>query len=73
MTRSGKTAAADMLAGGKLLPVHVVSDRLSLSKKTVYRLIDQGDLEAVRTTRKKGLRVFEAELSRYVTKKSTNK
>ena len=57
--------------GDRLLPVKIVSERLNLSTKTVYRLIGEGYIEAVRTTPKKGLRVFESELRSFVKRNST--
>ncbi|MDR0453495.1 MAG: helix-turn-helix domain-containing protein [Deferribacteraceae bacterium] len=35
------------MANDKLLPVHIVARRLSISRCTIYRLINAGILEAV--------------------------
>jgi excisionase family DNA binding protein len=55
----------------KLLPVSVVVKRLASSKSTVYRLIACGDLGAVRTGEKKGLRVPAADLDLFLTRRHT--
>jgi len=56
---------------GKLLTVGIVSKRLSCSISSVYRLIEYGDLSAVRTGPKKGLRVPEKKLDDYLTRNRT--
>ena len=56
----------------KLLSVSVVSKRLSCSVSSVYRLIDYYDLQAVKVGPKKGLRVSEKELQKYIESRKTD-
>lgn len=55
-------------AEGKMLRVSGVSKRLNCSISYVYRLIEVGELKAVKIGVKKGIRVFESELDRFVQK-----
>jgi len=49
----------------KLLPVNVVADLLHTSLSTVYRLIEEGKLVAIRTTGRNTL-VLESSLKDYL-------
>ena len=55
-----------MIEADKLLRVSSVSKRFDCSISYVYRLIDLGELKAVKIGVKKGLRVFESEVSRFL-------
>lgn len=48
----------------KLLPLDAVTSQLNVSKATLYRLFDRGDLRAVNIGRKR--LVAASELDRYV-------
>lgn len=49
-----------------MYPVRAVAQLLGVSRDTVYRLIDSGDLAAVKLTTRAGqMRIFESELDRY--------
>ncbi len=50
----------------KLLTVRTVSERLAMSISGVYQLISYGELKAIRTGRKKGLRITENDLNSFV-------
>ena len=50
----------------KLLRVNQVAERLSVSKMGVYNLIHAGKLRSVRVGEKKGYRIEEAELEKFV-------
>lgn len=49
---------------GPLLTVREVADRLRVSKMTVYRLVESGDLRAVKVAR--SIRVPERVLDQYL-------
>jgi excisionase family DNA binding protein len=51
-------------ADGWFLPVNEIADVLRVSSMTVYRLIEQGELAAVRVG--KFWRIAEGELARYL-------
>jgi len=53
----------------KLLTVRTVSERLTMSISGVYKLITYGDLKAVRTGRRKGLRINETDLDSFLESK----
>lgn len=57
------------MSSERLLPVSVVSKRLGNHISTVYRLIESGDLPAVRTGTKKGYRVKSGDLDQYINEK----
>ena len=50
----------------KLLRVNQVAERLSVSRWSVYQLIQAGKLRSVRVCEKKGYRIEEAELEKFV-------
>ena len=49
----------------KLLTVYTVADRLKVSPSTIYRLIDEGKLKAVRLS-ERNVRVPESSLTAYL-------
>ena len=53
-----------------MLKVQEVANRLSVSAQTVYRLIDNGELPAIRVGRHR-LRVEEQALERFIEKNKT--
>ena len=55
-----------------MLKVQEVANRLSVSAQTVYRLIDNGELPAIRVGRHR-LRVEEQSLERFIEKSRTGK
>lgn len=63
MTQTEKHKVDDIFKG-RLLEVSAVARRLSVSASTVYRLIDEGELEAVRIRR--SVRVPDLCLRRYM-------
>ena len=59
-----------MTAQDPMLKVAEIADRMRVSKWTVYRLIEDGDLKAIRVGRNKGsIRVFESAYGDYVAKR----
>ena len=54
----------------KLLRVSAVSSRFDCSISYVYRLIDTGELKAVRIGIKKGLRVYSSDVAHFLEKRS---
>ncbi len=50
----------------KLLTVRMVAKRLGLSISTIYRLVEAGELEVIRTGLKKGYKVPETSLNEFV-------
>ena len=50
----------------RCLRVSIVKDRLGCSTSNVYKLIEAGQLQAVSVGAKKGLRVRESELARFL-------
>jgi excisionase family DNA binding protein len=65
--RQAVPAEAHLLAGDddRFLPVQEVADVLALSKRTTYRLISSGELEAVRVS-SRSLRVRQSALRAYL-------
>lgn len=55
----------NILKEEKLLPTNVVAERLKLSRSTVYRLIEEGKLKAVKLS-KRNTRVPESSLKEYL-------
>jgi len=55
-----------------MLKVQEVANRLNVSAQTVYRLIDNGELPAIRVGRHR-LRVEEQALERFIEKSRTGK
>jgi excisionase family DNA binding protein len=52
---------------GRLLTVYTVASRLKVSPSTIYRLIDEGKLKAIRLS-PRNLRVSEQSLKAYIEK-----
>ncbi len=52
---------------GRFLRVHTVAKLLDVSKSTVYRLIDNGALESIRTS-ERNIRISEPSLENYLNK-----
>ena len=50
----------------KLLRVDQVAERLAISRTGVYQLIQAGKLRSLRVCEKKGYRIEEAELEKFV-------
>ena len=58
----------------KLLPVHIVARRLAVSRNTVYRLINAGELKAVNVGIgyfRQQMRVFESAVNDFLNKKES--
>lgn len=51
---------------GRALRVSIVADRLECSISHVYNLICSKKLSAIKTGKKKGVRVYEIDLERFV-------
>ena len=49
---------------GKLLPISIVAKRIKISRSTAYKLIEIGQLKAIKTGCSRGLRVPEKELEK---------
>jgi len=65
------------MSDDKLLTVKIVAEQLSVSTKTVYRLIEEGQLKALRIGSEEGtgrgvLRVKPSDLKRYMNRPQTN-
>lgn len=52
----------------KLLRIDIVAKRLDCSKRQAYRLVSEGELEALKIGQTKGLRVSEDSLNNYIRK-----
>lgn len=56
-----------MFSKGDILTIEEVSKILQVSKRTVYRWVDSGDLRVARIGRKT-YRVFESDLNKFIRK-----
>lgn len=56
-----------MFGKGELLTIQEVAKYLKVSKRTVYRWVDSGDLKVARIGRKT-YRVFESDLNKFIRK-----
>lgn len=57
------------MAEKKILRVDEVAERLSCGKRTVYNLIESGELAAMRLGRTKGLRVSAEAVSHFLSRR----
>lgn len=55
----------DILKKEKMLPTNIAAEKLKISRSTLYRLIEEGQLKVVRVS-KRNIRVLESSLQNYL-------
>ena len=58
------SARKSMTGGDRLLTIEQVAERLAVARRTVFRLIEKGDIRAVKIGRL--TRIRESDLERYI-------